>query len=335
MKIKNIFTPNQLKSEFKLSAREKKNIYLNTREIKKIVANESNKFLVILGPCSVYDCKATLQYAYDIAKLYKSMRKKLFFVLRMFTTKQRTNTNKFKGITHQADLNSSESIYDGLIAERKIIIDVIKTSGLAIANEIVYPNTFDYTDDLISYYVLGARSMNNQEHKLLASNLNIAVGIKNSLDGSLNILFNSLIAVHGKHRFIHAGYEIETNGNSFSHVILRGIECDSGFYPNYHYEDLLGVIKRYPNLQNKLIIVDSNHANSCKNYKEQPRIIKEVMFNRKQNNVIRNNVRGLMLESFIKSGTQERNQVFGKSLTDSCLSFGQTKNILEYIYEHI
>jgi 3-deoxy-7-phosphoheptulonate synthase len=335
MRIRKIFSQKELKLKLKLDFISQKNIFINREEIKKIISGVSNKFIVIIGPCSVYDCDAMLRYVNMILSIYKYINKKIFIILRVFTVKSRSDLNKFKGLVHQIDINKSESIYDGLIAERKIILDIIKNSGLAIANEIVYPEIFNYTNDLISYYVLGARSMNSQTHKIFVSNLNICVGIKNPLDGDLNVLFKSLIATQTSHNFLFDSYEVKTNGNLFSHVILRGIEINSKYYPNYHYENILDTINLYPNLTNKAIIIDASHANSQKKYLEQIRIVKEILFNRKNDKIIKKFVRGVMIESFIESGSQETNKIFGKSITDPCLSFEQTKNLLEYVFENV
>jgi len=332
MLVKKLLSPSELKTKIKLSHELKKIIYNNTRELKKIINGESNKFLIILGPCSVHDACAIYQYAKNLSQIYKFIKQKIFIILRLFTIKPRSDLiNNFKGILHQPDINKPENIYNGIIFQRELIIKTISLSGLAIANELIYPEIFDYTSDLISYYVLGARTVDSQLHKLFCSNINFPLGIKNPLDGDLNILYKTLCATQSSNNFIYNLHEFKSFGNKYSHIILRGSKTRE----NYHYEDLIRAINLYPDLKNKFILVDTNHGNSNKNYHEQPRIIREILFNIKQNNLIKKFIRGIMLESFLKSGSQKTNKTFGKSITDPCLNLSNTQKILKYLYDNL
>lgn len=324
---KKLLTPKQLKSKFALSSQTQKIIENTRTELKNIISGKSDKLLVIIGPCSISDEKSICEYAQKLLKIYEQVHKKIFIALRMFTAKPRTNLNNYKGLIHQPNPLEDENLYNGIIAQRKIILKVIELSGFAIADELLYPEIFNYTDDLISYYVLGARTCNSQPHKLFSSGIDIPIGIKNSLSGNL---FENIKAIQNPHKLFLDGWETETSGNIFAHAILRGTINN----PNYHYENLMHTIQNYPPVKNKFIAVDTNHANSNKNPFEQSRIIKEILLNRSQNKLIGKHVRGIIIESFLENGKQnEKGTVFGKSITDPCLGFCETKILLNELFQ--
>lgn len=326
---KKLLTAQELKEKITLNSHDKKIIENNRSELKNIIRGTSKKFLIIIGPCSITDEKSICKYAEKLLKIYETLRSKIFIVLRMFTVKPRTNLNDYKGLVHQPNLFEAENLYDGLICERKTILKLINLTGFPIANEFIYPEIFNYTDDLISYYTLGARSSDSQLHKLFLSGLDIPVGIKNSLSGNL---IKNISAVQTPHKLFLKGYETKTIGNILAHGILRGTLSA----PNYHYENLIELIENYSSLKNKFIIIDTNHGNSNKNSYEQTRIAKEILFNRTQNNLIKKYIRGLMIESFLKNGCQNENgTVFGKSITDPCLGIYETEKLLNYIAQNL
>ena len=339
---KKLLSAHELKEKIALDMQTQKIIENNLSELKNIISDKSDKFLLIIGPCSVTDEKSICDYAQKLLKIYEAIRQKIFIVLRVFTIKSRTNLNSYKGLVHQPNVNEPENLYGGITLHRKIILKLIKLTGFAIANEFVYPEIFNYADDLISYYTLGARSSNSQMHKLFLSGIDVPVGIKNSLSGNL---FENISAVQNSHKLFLDGYETKTTGNIFAHAILRGTNFNlnspvlsetTNLNTNYHYENLIDTIKKYPPLENKFIIVDTNHANSNKNSFEQPRIAKEILFNRTQNDLIKKYVRGLMIESFLGNGNQNENgMVFGKSITDPCLGIYETEKLLNYIAENL
>jgi phospho-2-dehydro-3-deoxyheptonate aldolase len=342
IKERKLLNAQELKEKIILTSQTQKIIENNLNELKNIISGKSDKFLIIIGPCSVTDEKSICNYAQKLLKIYDAMRQKIFIVLRVFTVKSRTNLNSYKGLVHQPNLFETENLYNGIIMHRKIILKIIELTGFAIANEFVYPQIFNYADDLISYYTLGARTCDSQMHKLFLSGTDVPVGVKNSQAGNL---FENISSIQNSHKLFLDGYETKTTGNIFAHAILRGTNFNlnnaalseiTNLNTNYHYENLIETIKKYPPLENKFIIVDTNHSNSNKNSFEQPRIAKEILFNRKQNDLIKKYVRGLMIESFLESGRQNENgMVFGKSITDPCLGIYETEKLLNYIAQHL
>lgn len=329
IKGKKLLSAPELKEKYNASVQIKKNVDDNLSQLKDIITGQSDKFLVVIGPCSVTDEKSICEYALKLLNVYERLQSKIFIVLRAFTVKSRSNLNSYKGFVHRPNLTEGENIFDGIILARKLMLKLIDLTGLAIANEFIYPELFDYTDDLISYYTLGARTCNSQLHKLFLSGTDIPVGIKNSFSGNLT---QNVLDIQTPHEFILKGYQTKTLGNILAHGILRG----TTIAPNYHYENLIEQIENSSPLKNKFIMVDTNHANSNKNSSEQPRIAKEILFNRQQNSLIKKYVRGLMIESFLEDGRQNENgTVFGKSITDPCLGFYETEKLLYHIAQNL
>ena len=308
-------------------------------ELRDIFEGKSNKFLVIVGPCSAHDEDAVVDYALRLAQVQEKVKEKLFLVPRVYTNKPRTTGEGYKGMLHQPDPNQEPNMVDGIIRIRKMHARVIEETGLAPADEMLYPDNLGYVEDMLSYIAIGARSVENQEHRLAASGISVPVGMKNPTSGDLQVMFNSIIAAQASHNFIYQGAEVKTSGNPLCHAILRGSVSKHGEnIPNYHYEDLLFASALYVkhNLLNPMIVVDTNHANSRKQYAEQPRIAKEVLHSRKYNTVIQQMVRGIMLESYIAEGSQSISEnVYGKSITDACLGWPETEKLLYYMAENV
>ena len=310
------------------------------REISDIITGVSNKFLLIIGPCSAHNEDAVVDYASRLAKLKTRYQEKLSIVLRVYTNKPRTNGNGYKGLVHQPDPQKKPNLREGIFAIRKIHLSILEQSGLPTADEMLYPENHVYLADLLSYVAVGARSSENQQHRLVASGIDLPVGIKNPTSGDLNVMMNSLQAVQSGHDFIYRQQVVRSFGNMLSHAILRGaIDKNGVSIPNYHYEDLKLATDLYisRNFQNPTIIIDTNHDNSHKQYKEQPRIVKEILTNRQWDELLHKTIKGLMIESFLEEGRQdiESSNIYGKSITDSCLGWEQTEELIHYIAENI
>lgn len=307
--------------------------------IRQIFENKSSLFLVIIGPCSADDEDAVCDYISRLAAIQEKVKDKLFIVPRIYTNKPRTTGEGYKGMLHQPDPEKAPNMLDGILTIRKMHIRAIKESGLTSADEMLYPDNLNYVDDILSYIAVGARSVENQHHRLTASGIDVPVGMKNPTSGDFNVMFNSIIAAQAKHTFLYQGYEVETSGNPYAHAVLRGSVNKHGeSLPNYHYEDLTRSAHMYVkrSLQNPSIIVDTNHSNSKKLFSEQPRIVKEVLNNRKYNPALSQMVKGFMIESYIEEGSQGvGDHIYGKSITDPCLGFKDTEKLLYYMAENV
>ncbi len=308
-------------------------------ELRDIITRKDGRFLIIVGPCSAHDADAVCDYATRLAKLQEKVKDKLFLMPRVYTNKPRTNGDGYKGMMHQPNPDDTPDIKAGILSIRKMHGKVISDTGLTTADEMLYPDNHEFVHDLVSYVAVGARSVENQQHRFVASGIGMPVGMKNPTSGDINVLFNSLHAAQSKHIFLYNNMEVETSSNPLAHAVLRGAVNRFGRnLPNYHYDDLINIIEKYKtcNLQNPMIIIDTNHDNSGKQYFEQIRIVKEVLFNRTWNDDIRFFVNGLMIESFIEEGRQDVGcKVYGKSITDPCLSWDQTERLIDYIAEHV
>ncbi|MBE5816813.1 MAG: 3-deoxy-7-phosphoheptulonate synthase [Clostridiales bacterium] len=301
-------------------------------EIKSVFRGESNKLLLIIGPCSADKREPVLDYIGRLARLQEEVKDKIIIIPRLYTNKPRTTGAGYKGMLHQPDPDSKPDMLKGIIAIRDLHMTVLRDYGFSCADEMLYPDNHRYTSDLLSYVAVGARSVENQQHRLTASGLDIPVGMKNPTSGDLSVMMNAIKAGHGKHVFIYRGWEVESQGNPYTHAILRGyVDFAGKSVSNYHYEDLLGLSGLYneAGLENPSTIIDTNHSNSGKRYLEQIRIAKEIMQNRKQSDDIRRLVKGLMIESYIEDGAQSTtDHVYGKSITDPCLGWEKTQSLV-------
>ncbi|MDB8630027.1 3-deoxy-7-phosphoheptulonate synthase, partial [Streptococcus mutans] len=270
-----------------------------------------------------------------LAKLQEEVKDRIFMVMRVYTAKPRTNGDGYKGLIHQPNTSKLPDLINGIHAVRNLHYRVITETGLTTADEMLYPSNLVLVDDLVSYHAVGARSVEDQEHRFVASGIDVPTGMKNPTSGNLKVMLNALHAAQNSQNFIYNGAEVETDGNSLAHVILRGGSNEHGDYePNYYYDVLLKLIQQYENMNliNPFIVVDTNHDNSGKNYLEQVRIVRQTLINRDWNDKINKYVRGFMIESYLEDGRQDKPEVFGKSITDPCLGWENTQQLIYEIY---
>ncbi len=310
------------------------------KEIKAVLSGDDTRMLVIVGPCSADYEKSVLEYVLRLAQLQEKVKSRLILIPRIYTNKPRTNGLGYKGLLHQPNPHHKPDICEGILALRRLHLKCFSESGLTAADEMLYPDALGYVADLLGYIAVGARSVENQQHRLVASGADVPVGMKNPTSGDLSVMFNAIYAAQNAHRFAYQKKEVETSGNPMAHVILRGYSMmDGSSVSNYHYEDLKRVealYKKYETLKNPSVIVDANHANSGKNYREQPRIVRDVMESRRENPALRQLVKGVMIESYLEEGRQELGEcVYGKSITDACLGWNDTERLLLEIAELI
>ncbi len=305
------------------------------RELADIISGEDDRILLVMGPCSSDNEEAVLEYAHRLAELQKKVADKIFIVMRVYTAKPRTNGDGYKGLIHQPNASEAPSLINGLQAVRQLHYRVITETGLTTADEMLYPSNLVLVDDLVSYHAVGARSVEDQEHRFVASGIDSPVGMKNPTSGNLGVMFNAIYAAQNKQTFLYHGQEVETSGNPLAHVILRGAMNEYGKNePNFYYETLLNAINRYETmgLENPFIIIDTNHDNSGKQYMEQIRIVRQALLNRDWNEKIKKTVRGFMIESYLADGRQNQPEVFGCSITDPCLGWENTVALVDEIY---
>jgi 3-deoxy-7-phosphoheptulonate synthase len=299
--------------------------------IADVITGKSDKLIIIVGPCSAHAEKPVLDYVERLGKLNEKVKDKLVLVPRIYTNKPRTKGVGYKGMFSQPDPKKGEDILKGIYSIRELNIAAIEASGLSAADEMLYPANYEYLDDLLSYVAVGARSSENQLHRLVSSGVDVSVGIKNPMSGSILVLLNSIYAAQSSQVFKLNGWQVKTNGNPLAHAILRGaVDSYGNDIPNFHYETVMQVIEGYAksDLKNPAIIIDANHSNSGKKFKQQIRICEEVMNNRLFDNDFKSNVKGFMLESFIEEGNQKEDTVYGKSITDPCLGWNDTERLL-------
>ncbi len=332
---KEIISPEVLQDLYPLTSEQKKLKEKRDAEIKAVMTGESNKFLVIIGPCSADHEDSVCEYTCRLAKVQERVKDKILIIPRIYTNKPRTTGEGYKGIVHQPDPEKAPDFMEGLIAMRKMHIRSISETGLFSADEMLYPENWPYISDILSYVAVGARSVEDQQHRLTVSGMDIPAGMKNPTSGDFSVMLNSCIAAQSKHTFLYRGYEVTTDGNPLAHTILRGAVNKHGqSIPNYHYEDLVRLHEKYSmlDLQNPACIIDANHANSGKKYYEQPRIIEEVLHNRSISPAISELVKGVMVESYLLPGAQKVNEhEYGKSITDPCLGWDETERLLDKI----
>ena len=309
------------------------------REIKAIFEGNDTRFLLIIGPCSADKDDSVLDYISRLRTVQEKVSDKIFIIPRLYTNKPRTTGDGYKGMLHQPDPCKEEDMLKGVVAIRNLHIRAIKETGFTCADEMLYPENHRYLSDILSYLAVGARSVENQQHRLTASGLAIPVGMKNPTAGDLSVMLNSITAAQHSHTFIYRGWEVESHGNPLAHAILRGYVNQHGqSMPNYHYEDLIRLADAYAasGLQNPSVIVDTNHSNSGKRWQEQPRIAREVLHSCRQSEDVKKLVKGLMIESYIEDGAQKPGEsVYGKSITDPCLGWEKTENLIYELAERL
>ncbi len=323
--------PEELKAELPLPAALKKIKAERDEAISAVLTGKSDKLMIIVGPCSAHAEKPVLEYVERLGKLNDRVKDKLVLVPRIYTNKPRTKGVGYKGMFSQPDPGKSEDILKGIKTIRDLNIKAMDISGLAAADEMLYPANYEYVDDLLSYVAVGARSSENQLHRLTASGMDVAVGIKNPMGGSVMVLINSIYAAQSGQVFKLNGWQVRTDGNPLAHAILRGaVDGYGNDIPNFHYETVMQVIDQYEKseLKNPAIIIDANHSNSGKKFKQQIRICEEVMNNRLYDGDFKKNVKGFMIESFLEEGNQSEDKVYGKSITDPCLGWCDTERLL-------
>ncbi|MCI9516505.1 MAG: 3-deoxy-7-phosphoheptulonate synthase [Lachnospiraceae bacterium] len=332
-------TPAEVKEMYPVTERVRKIKEEKDAMIRKVFTGESEKFLVIIGPCSADNEEAVCDYIGRLAKVQDKVGDRLILIPRIYTNKPRTTGEGYKGMLHQPDPEKKPDLLAGLIAIRKLHIRAIEESGLTAADEMLYPENWRYFSDILSYVAIGARSVEDQQHRLTVSGMDVPAGMKNPTSGDLTVMMNSVVAAQGGHTFIYRGWEVKTTGNELAHTILRGAVNKRGnTIPNYHYEDLNLLLKMYDerDLKYPAAIVDANHSNSGKQYAEQIRIVKEVLHSRNLNPGIRELVKGVMIESYIEPGCQkigQGNHVYGKSITDPCLGWDESEELIYTIYK--
>lgn len=331
--------PKDVKEMYPLSDDLKAIVEERNKEIADIFTGKSNKLLLVIGPCSADNEDSVIDYISRLRTVQDKVKDSIFIVPRIYTNKPRTTGDGYKGMLHQPDPNEKPDMFKGIVAIRELHMRALRETGFSCADEMLYPENYRYLNDILSYVAIGARSVENQQHRLTASGLTIPVGMKNPTGGDLSVMMNSITAAQHKHTFIYRGWEVESQGNPLAHAILRGYVNKHGqSMPNYHYEDLISLCQLYEEtkLLNPAVIIDTNHANSGKKYLEQVRIAKDVMHSCRHDSSIKNMVKGFMIESYIEDGAQKIGEcVYGKSITDPCLGWEKTEKLVYDLAELI
>lgn len=331
--------PKEIKEQYPLTAELAQIKARRDKEIADVFTGKSGKMVLIIGPCSADREDAVLEYCERLAKLQEAVSDKLVLIPRVYTNKPRTTGDGYKGLLHQPDPRKTSDMLEGVIAIRRLHTNVLANTGLPTADEMLYPDNYRYLSDLLSYVAVGARSVENQEHRLTSSGIDIPVGMKNPTSGDISVMLNSIMAAQHPHTFIYRGWEVDTTGNPLAHAILRGYVNKHGeSMPNYHFEELERLYNAYTakGLQNMALIVDANHANSGKKYQEQPRICKEVLHSCRHSSDIKTMIKGFMVESYLEPGCQKIGDgVYGKSITDPCLGWEETIRLVQDIADLI
>ena len=324
--------PQEVKKEFPLTEHMKQVKAVRDEAINAVFDGSSDKFILIVGPCSADHSEPVLEYISRLRKVQEKVSDKIIIIPRIYTNKPRTTGQGYKGMLHQPDPEAKPDMYTGIVSIRQLHLAALRDYDFSCADEMLYPDNHRYLSDLLSYVAVGARSVENQQHRLTASGVGIPVGMKNPTGGDLSVMMNAIVAAQSSHTFIYRGWEVTSAGNPYTHAILRGYLDGAGrSVSNYHYEDLLRVEELYEksNLTNPSIIVDTNHNNSGKKYLEQIRIAKDIVHSRNQNGDIKRLVKGLMIESYLEDGAcKAEEHIFGKSITDPCLGWEKTEQLI-------
>lgn len=336
--IKKLPTPEEIKRILPMPDGSKELKNRRDKEIAAVLEGEDDRLLCIIGPCSADNEDSVCEYISRLAKVYERVKDKLLIIPRIYTNKPRTTGTGYKGIVHQPDPKRDTDFELGLLAMRHMHIRAIRETGLTGADEMLYPDNWGYVDDMLSYVAVGARSVEDQQHRIVVSGFDVPIGMKNPTSGDLNVMLNSIVAAQDAHTFTYRGFQVKTNGNSLAHAILRGsVNKHGNSLPNYHYEDLELLCEKYEErkLKNPACIIDVNHANSGKNYREEVRIAKEVMHSRSHNDSIKKMVKGLMIESYLLEGCQKisDHMDYGRSITDPCLGWEDSEKLLYELAE--
>ena len=331
--------PMELKEMYPVTAEMQANFEKRDIEIKKVLSGESDKFLLIIGPCSADYEDSVMDYISRLRPVQEKVEEKFIIIPRIYTNKPRTTGAGYKGMLHQPDPLHDSDMFAGLTKIRKLHMRALQETEFTCADEMLYPENYRYLSDLLAYVAVGARSVENQQHRLTASAIDVPVGMKNPTSGDLSIMMNSILAAQHGHTFIYRGWEVESTGNPYAHAILRGgMNAQGENLANYHYEDLMKVYESYQekNLKNMSVIIDANHANSNKRFMEQIRISKDVMHSRRVNKDIQSLVKGLMIESYIVDGAQSAEcGTYGQSITDPCLGWEKTERLIYELAEEL
>ena len=325
-------TADEIKMQYPLSQEHTEAKKIFDKKVADIFKSESDKFLLIIGPCSADTPDSVMEYMYRLAKVQEQVKDKIVIIPRVYTNKPRTTGDGYKGMVHQPNPNEKPDMIKGIMAIRNLHTKVISETGFFCADEMLYPENYSYLSDILSYVAVGARSVENQQHRLVSSGMDVPVGMKNPTSGDYSVMLNSIVAATHSHTFIYNGWEVETAGNPLAHAILRGyVDKHGQSFPNYHYEDLIRLYDAYKEkeVDNIALIVDANHANSNKQYLEQVRICKEILHSCRHSNDIKNLVKGFMIESYLEDGAQKIGEgIFGKSITDPCLGWEKSEKLI-------
>ncbi|MBP5450074.1 MAG: 3-deoxy-7-phosphoheptulonate synthase [Spirochaetales bacterium] len=331
--------PKEVKEMYPLTEEMKQTVSRRQEEIRKIFSGEDNRMVLIIGPCSADREDSVMDYIGRLVKVQEKVKDKILIIPRIYTNKPRTTGDGYKGMLHQPNPEEKPDMYKGIIAIRELHMRALKETGFSCADEMLYPANHRYLDDLLAYVAIGARSVEDQQHRLTASGLDIPVGMKNPTSGDLSVMMNAITAAQHSHTFLYRGWEVTSTGNPLAHAILRGFMNKHGRnIPNYHYEDLVQLLELYAQKEyaNPAVIIDTNHANSAKKPLEQGRIAKEVMYSCSYNPDIRKLVKGFMIESYIEDGAQKIGEgIYGKSITDPCLGWEKSEQLIYDIAERV
>lgn len=338
--VKELISPEEIKKLYPLTEELKQIKAQRDEEIKAVFEGKDNRFLAIIGPCSADNEDAVCEYINRLADVQDKIKDKVLIIPRIYTNKPRTTGEGYMGLVHQPDPHKKADFQEGLHAVRKMHLRAIAETGLSAADEMLYPENFPYIDDLLSYVAVGARSVEDQQHRLTVSGMDVPVGMKNPTSGDFSVMLNSCVAAQIPHTFLYRQWEVDTPGNPLTHTILRGAVNKHGqCISNYHYEDLMRLLAMYqerPMLKNPAAIIDANHSNSNKKFDEQPRIVSEVLHHRRTNAELEKLIKGVMVESYLVEGTQKLSEgTYGKSITDPCLGWEATEKLLYTIAERV
>ena len=338
-RIKQIPTPEQIIEEIPFPPHLKDIKQKRDEDIKRVFEGKDDRFILVIGPCSADSEDSVCDYIGRLAKAQEKVQERIIIIPRIYTNKPRTTGEGYKGMVHQPDPSKETDLFEGVKAIRRLHIKALSEFYMPAADEMLYPENYAYLADVLAYNAVGARSVENQQHRLTASGVNTPVGMKNPTSGDLSVMLNSIKAAQMAHTFIYNGWEVKTAGNPYTHAILRGaVTSDGRSVPNYHFEDLFLFAKAYQDmqLQNPAILIDTNHANSMKNFYEQPRIAREVLSSRQYEPILTKMIKGLMIESYIEEGNQAiGDNVYGRSITDACLGWDDTVRLIDDIAENV